>query len=107
VDLNLCQMPGENLRFEKDSFDGILCVSAYHHMDQERAATEFARVLRPGGRLVVIDPCATNPSAWLYRRIGDLFSREATSRETPLICEFCESISAKWSGGVCKSRRWA
>jgi SAM-dependent methyltransferase len=77
-------MPGENLRFEKDSFDGILCVSAYHHMDQERAATEFARVLRPGGRLVVIDPCATNPSAWLYRRIGDLFSREATSRETPL-----------------------
>ena len=42
VDLNLCQMPGENLRFEKDSFYGVLCVSAYHHMDQERAATEFA-----------------------------------------------------------------
>jgi len=84
VDLNLCQMPGENLRFEKDSFDGILCVSAYHHMDQERAAAEFARVLRPGGRLVMIDPFATNPPAWLYRRIGKLFSREATSRETPL-----------------------
>ena len=84
VKLDLQQMPGENLNFENDAFDGILCVSAYHHMDQERAATEFARVLRPGGRLVMIDPLATNPPAWLYRRVGKLFSREATLRETPL-----------------------
>jgi len=84
VDLNLQEMPGEDLRFENGAFDGILCVSAYHHMDQERAATEFARVLRPGGRLVMIDPFATNPPAWLYRRIGQFFSREATHRETPL-----------------------
>jgi len=84
VELNLQQMPGEDLRFEKDAFDGILCVSAYHHMDQERAAAEFARVLRPGGHLSLIDPLATNPPAWLYRRVGKLFSREATSKETPL-----------------------
>jgi SAM-dependent methyltransferase len=84
VQLNLQQMPGEDLRFESDSFDGILCMSAYHHMDQGRAATEFARVLRPGGRLVMIDPLATNPPAWFYRRLGSFFSREATSRETPL-----------------------
>jgi SAM-dependent methyltransferase len=84
ADLNLQQMPGEALRFEDNSFDGILCVSAYHHMDQERAAAEFARVLRPGGRLVMIDPLATNPPAWLYRRVGEWFSRDATSRETPL-----------------------
>jgi SAM-dependent methyltransferase len=84
VTLNLLQMPGEDLRFENGVFDGILCMSAYHHMDQERAANEFARVLRPAGRLVMIDPLATNPPAWLYRRIGRVFSREATSRETPL-----------------------
>jgi 2-polyprenyl-3-methyl-5-hydroxy-6-metoxy-1,4-benzoquinol methylase len=84
VKLNLHQMPGEDLRFENDAFDGILCMSAYHHMDQERAASEFARVLRPGGHLVMIDPLATNPPAWLYRRIGKFLSREATSRETPL-----------------------
>lgn len=84
VELNLQQMPGEALLFEKDAFDGILCVSAYHHMDQERAAAEFARVLRPGGRLVMIDPFATNPPAWLYRHLGQFFSREATHRETPL-----------------------
>lgn len=84
VTVDLQEMPGEDLRFEKSSFDGILCMSAFHHMDQERAASEFARVLRPGARLATIEPLATNPPAWLYRHIGGLFSREATSRETPL-----------------------
>jgi SAM-dependent methyltransferase len=84
LDLDLQEMPGEDLRFEDGAFDGILCVSAYHHMDQERAASEFARVLRQGGRLVMIDPLATNPPAWLYRHIGGLFNRESTSKETPL-----------------------
>jgi SAM-dependent methyltransferase len=84
LDLNLQEMPGEDLLFEDEAFDGILCVSAYHHMDKERAASEFARVLRPGGRLVMIDPLATNPPAWLYRHTGGLFHRASTSDETPL-----------------------
>jgi|SRR5579872_219057 len=84
IHLDLQEMPGEALRFEDQAFDGILCVSAYHHMDQARAAREFARVLKPGGRLVMIDPLATNPPAWLYRHTGRLFRRESTSDETPL-----------------------
>ncbi|HEV2396671.1 MAG TPA: class I SAM-dependent methyltransferase [Candidatus Sulfotelmatobacter sp.] len=84
IDLDLQEMPGEDLRYEDEAFDGILCISAYHHMDQNRAAREFARVLKAGGRLVMIDPLATNPPAWLYRRTGRLFRRESTSDETPL-----------------------
>ena len=84
LDLDLQEMPGEDLRYRDEAFDGILCVSAYHHMDQDRAASEFARVLKPGGRLVMIDPLATNPPAWLYRHTGRLFRRESTSDETPL-----------------------
>ncbi len=84
IDLDLREMPGEDLRFEDETFDGILCISAYHHMDQERAAREFARVLKRGGRLVMIDPLATNPPAWLYRHTGRIFGRESTSEETPL-----------------------
>lgn len=84
VQIDFHQMAGEDLHFEDASFDGILCISAYHHMDQERAASEFARVLRPGGRVVMIEPLASNPPAWLYRRIGRFLSREATSEETPL-----------------------
>jgi len=84
IDLDLQEMPGEDLRYGNETFDGILCVSAYHHMDQDRAAKEFARVLKRGGRLVMIDPLATNPPAWLYRHMGRLFRRESTSDETPL-----------------------
>jgi SAM-dependent methyltransferase len=84
VSLDLRQMPGERLGFEDKSFDRILCVSAFHHMDLERAASEFARVLKPGGRAVLIEPLISNPPACLYRRIGRIFSREATSEERPL-----------------------
>ena len=81
------RMPGEELRFPDKTFDAILCMSAYHHMDIERATREFVRVLRPGGRVVMIEPLATNPPGWVYRRLGRLFSREATSEETPLRVE--------------------
>ncbi|HEX3821926.1 MAG TPA: methyltransferase domain-containing protein [Candidatus Sulfotelmatobacter sp.] len=103
VTLNLQEMPGEDLRFEKNSFDGILCMSAYHHMDQERAASEFDRVLRPTGRLAMMEPLASNPPAWFYRRIGGLFSRAATSRETPLRVRDLKSLrkyfaKVEWRG---------
>jgi 2-polyprenyl-3-methyl-5-hydroxy-6-metoxy-1,4-benzoquinol methylase len=84
VTVDLRQMAGEDLQFDDASFDAILCMSAYHHMDLALAAREFARVLRPGGRLVMNEPLATNPPAWLYRRMGRVLSREATSEESPL-----------------------
>lgn len=103
IDLDLQEMPGEDLRFESEEFDGILCVSAYHHMDQDRAAREFARVLKRGGRLVMIDPLATNPPAWLYRHTGRLFRRESTSDETPLRVRDLRTLqkhfgSVEWHG---------
>jgi ubiquinone/menaquinone biosynthesis C-methylase UbiE len=84
VQAEFIRMPGEDLRFPDKTFDAILCMSVYHHMDLERATREFVRVLRPGGRVVMIEPLATNPPAWLYRRMGRILAREATSRETPL-----------------------
>lgn len=78
------RMAGEELHFPEASFDAILCMSAYHHMDLDRATREFVRVLRPGGRVVMVEPLAANPPAWLYRHVGRMFAREATSEETPL-----------------------
>ena len=58
VPIDFRQMAGESLEFPDETFDAVLCISAYHHMDQELAAREIARVLRPGGRAVFVEPLA-------------------------------------------------
>jgi len=48
----------ENLEYPADSFDVIFCIIVMHHMPDEtkvQGIKEMARVLKPGGRLVVID----------------------------------------------------
>lgn len=103
VEAEFIRMAGEELCFPAKTFDAILCMSVYHHMDLERATREFVRVLRPAGRVVMIEPLATNPPAWLYRRFGTLFSREATSQETPLRVDDLKVLSqhfrrVEWHG---------
>ena len=57
------------------SFDTVLCTLGLCAIpDDRRAVTEMARVLRPGGRLLLVDHVAASASAlravqWLYERI--------------------------------------
>ncbi len=47
----------EHLPFAQDTFDRILVVDAFHHLaDQRQTAVELWRVLRPGGRIVILEP---------------------------------------------------
>jgi SAM-dependent methyltransferase len=84
LDIPLRVMPGEILDFPDASFDVVLCMSCYYHMDLERAAFEFARGLRRHRSVVMVEPLASNPQAWIYRRLIRPSQREATSEETPL-----------------------
>lgn len=46
----------ETLPFAADSVDAVTCERVFQHLPEPaRAATEIARVLRPGGRAVVTD----------------------------------------------------
>ena len=46
----------EHLPFEDETFDALVCECSWCLFpDKERAATEFARVLRPGGRVGIAD----------------------------------------------------
>ena len=55
---NLCFEAGdaESLLFPDQSFDIATCGSAFHHLsDPERVLAEMVRVVRPGGRVALID----------------------------------------------------
>lgn len=47
----------EALPFEEGGFDAIVCIDAINHLpDRERVLADWARLLRPGGRLLFTDP---------------------------------------------------
>lgn len=52
----------EHLPVETDSVDAAFSINAAHHFDDNELATaELTRVLKPGGRLLLIDEDLTNP----------------------------------------------
>jgi ubiquinone/menaquinone biosynthesis C-methylase UbiE len=62
-------MNAEQLQFEDNSFDLICGTAILHHLDLDRAYAELARVLRPGGLAVFMEPLGHNPLINLYRRV--------------------------------------
>jgi len=55
----------ENLPFEKDSFDAIICSNSFHHYPNPQAFFDSAkRVLRVGGRLILQDYTASKHVLW-------------------------------------------
>lgn len=55
------------LPFEDASFDHVLVRDVVHHLEEpERAVDEIARVLAPGGRVDVLEPCRYNPLIALH-----------------------------------------
>lgn len=54
---NFVVYDGKRLPFDDATFDRIVCFDAFHHVvDQRSTMAEFARVLRPGGRIAFVEP---------------------------------------------------
>src|SRR3546814_2369311 len=68
TNVRLEAMNAEAMTFPDDSFDLVFGSGIIHHLDIDRAFGEIARVLRPGGRAVFIEPLGLNPAIGLYRR---------------------------------------
>jgi ubiquinone/menaquinone biosynthesis C-methylase UbiE len=56
----------EVLPFPDSYFDAVLCCDAFHHFrDQDAAVLEIARVIRPGGGVVILDMEGTRNQRFL------------------------------------------
>lgn len=80
-----CQADGTRLPFGSGSFDALLCSEVIEHvLDPPALVSEFARVLRPGGTLILSTP---NWISWwgLARLIGRMLTgRDVTSGGQPV-----------------------
>lgn len=58
----------EEMPYDRDSFDGVVCINAVHFFDSVRCLAAVKRVLKPGGRLAIFSATAELVSSyWLQR----------------------------------------
>ena len=56
----------EHLPFARGAFDIVTCSNSFHHYPHQQAVVhEMRRVLRPGGRLILIDGFRDNIVGWI------------------------------------------
>lgn len=60
-------MNAEDLEFDDASVDTICCSGVLHHLEVEQSVKSWARVLKPDGRVRMMEPMALNPIIALYR----------------------------------------
>ena len=113
-DVDLRQGDAQALDFPGDSFDTVVCALGLCAIpDDRRAVTEMVRVLRPGGRLLLVDHIAASArtlraAQWLYERIsiplaGEHFRRRPLRhvRDLGLLIEETERLKLGLIERVC------
>jgi 2-polyprenyl-3-methyl-5-hydroxy-6-metoxy-1,4-benzoquinol methylase len=61
-------MDAENMQFENDMFDVIVCRGVLHHLNIYNAYSELVRVLKPTGHIFCAEGLGYNPLINLYRK---------------------------------------
>lgn len=60
-------MNAEELTLDEGSVDTICCSGVLHHLEVEKSIKSWAKVLKAGGRVRMIEPMALNPIIAVYR----------------------------------------
>ena len=69
---HLARMNAENLGYRDDAFDQVIVFFLFHEMPadaRQRTYAEIARVVRPGGSVLITEYAATPQRHWLYRLV--------------------------------------
>ena len=72
----------EQTKFNSNNFDIIYGTGILHHLNMSMCLDEIKRVLKPGGKLIFIEPLGTNPLINLYRK---LTPKSRSEDEHPLV----------------------
>ncbi|HEY3082086.1 MAG TPA: class I SAM-dependent methyltransferase [Chloroflexota bacterium] len=73
-----------HMPFRERAFDLTFSRFVIAHIDTDALGPELARVLRPGGRAVLVEPLSGNPLVRLYRRFAPTGCRETAPRYVSL-----------------------
>ncbi|MBI4973947.1 methyltransferase domain-containing protein [Candidatus Roizmanbacteria bacterium] len=66
-----------NMPYENNSFDYVTCASSFHHHpDPLQSVKEMVRVLKPGGKLLILDMCIEGLLRKLLFKIENVYHNE-------------------------------
>lgn len=85
--LRFARGDGRRLPIRDGSVDVVLLVEVLHHVaDADAILRESARVLRPGGRILIEEVEFLGPGGWLGRRLEALVSAGVWPRDRAGLC---------------------
>lgn len=84
-------MNAEETTFDDDQFDLVCGTAILHHLDLDSAYAEIARLIKPTGRAVFVEPMGHNPAINAYRRRTPELR---TEDEHPLLARDLELIDS-------------
>ena len=87
-------MDANNLTFEVNSFDIVFGGAILHHLDIKSAIHHIHRVLKPGGKIIFLEPLNMNPLYKIYRKMNQ---KERTPDEHALVSSDFKIIREKFT----------
>lgn len=88
-------MDAHRLLYDANTFDAVIGNGILHHLEAGVAIAEIYRVLKPGGRVILLEPLADNPLLKLFR---SLTPWARTEQERPFRARDVQRLT--------KQRRW-
>lgn len=91
----------ENLPFEENSFDAIICSNSFHHYPNPQKFFDSAkRVLKPGGRLILQDYTASKFVLWIMNHAEMPFANlmghgDVSAYSLDQVQQFCDVADLK------------